>query len=123
MDDRIEVRNGQRCRVEVMRRDNAGNVVSEFVQPLDDEPGMVLHNVPNDNGKDERFIDNEADVPVLDAPGGQYQNIGSDSVPVLDVPTVNVKPKNSKATTITNDDDADDDVPVLQTPQHKEGGK
>lgn len=80
MDSTIEVRNGRRCRIDVMRRDAAGNVTTEFVTPLDDEPESLIHNGPQDS----RFVradnQNTADVsklPVLVPPGGNIRNVAA----------------------------------------------
>lgn len=99
MEPTIEIRNGRRCRVEPMRRDADGNVVSEFVEPLDDEPDMVFHNVPC-----------EPDVPVLNAgfEGEPVQN----GVPVLEPTKIEVNNKRQTG----NDNGSSDDVPTLETP-------
>lgn len=83
-----------------MRRDADGNVTSEFVEPLDDEPDMVFHNVPS-----------EPDVPVLNAgfEGEPVQN----GVPVLEPTKIEVS---NKRQTVANDDDNDGNVPTLETP-------
>lgn len=124
---RIEIRNGKRCRVDVMRRDAAGNVIAEFVQPLDDEPQSLIHNGPQDS----RFVraDNQSDdlsgLPVLEPPTYQNKTNSSDGevaysngCPVLEPPRW--KPREDRA--VKNDprkssNETDDDgLPILRTP-------
>lgn len=114
MEPTIEIRNGRRCSVEPMRRDADGNVTSEFVEPLPDEPDMVLHNQPPFlRGEDPAFLDNmpsEPDVPVLNVQfeGGPVQN----GVPVLEPTKIEVSNKKQTG----NDNANSGDVPTLETP-------
>jgi len=132
MESRIEVRNGRTVRVDVLRRDAGGHVITEYVEPLDDAPVMnaAIHNVPMDPNTGlpiQRFDYEQAEadaleplpLPVFNFGGPPKPEVETDNgLPVLPLPVFNWSkggPKGTaKARTVPNE--TDDGMPVLPTP-------